>query len=163
MKPLTFNLVNLPKTRTIGMRWEGTWKEINSLRRVIRKMAQRVDELDGALSPKEHIGLSYHDKNNGFVHYSVFAVDENQTVPEGMIEWMIPESFYVHVTHPKNESIGNTYNALYEWILKSKYQLKLASDIKYYDPLPIKYEIYERGLPISRSKTEIYIPIVEMK
>ncbi len=161
MDQLNYEIVSKKAYRTIGMKWEGSWKDITNLKGMIVTMSKRVGELSGAVDPYHQLGLSYHVKNGGFIHYSVYEVDDNQKIPEGMIEFLVPESTYLHVSQPKGKSIGQTYHDIFEWVLKSKYQLKLDSKIKYYDPLPIKHEIYMSGRDLNNPYFEIYIPIEE--
>lgn len=159
MNQLNYEIVSKKAYRTIGMKWEGSWKDITNLKGMIVTMSKRVSELSGAKDPTHQLGLSYHLKNGGFTHYSVYEVDDKQTVPEGMIEFIVPESLYLHVSHPKGKSIGETYHDIFEWILKSEYQLKLEPNVKYYDPLPIKHEVYMSGRDLNNPYFEIYIPI----
>ncbi len=159
MNQLTCEIVSKKAYRTIGMKWEGTWKDIANLKGMIVTMSNRVGELKKAVDPYHQLGLSYHVKNGGFIHYSVYEVDETQKIPDGMIEFWVPESTYVHVSHPKGRSIGQTYHDIFEWISKSKYKLKLDPNVKYYDPLPIKHEVYMSGRDLNNPYFEIYIPV----
>ena len=161
MNQLNYEIVTKKAYRTIGMKWEGSWKDITNLKGMIVTMSNRSKELSGAIDPTHQLGLSYHVRNGGFIHYSVYEVNDEQKIPEGMIEFFVPESMYVHVSHPKGKSIGQTYHDIFEWIEKSKYQLKLDKDTKYYDPLPIKHEVYMSGRDLNNPYFEIYIPIEE--
>ena len=159
MEKLNFDIIELKAYRTIGMKWEGTWKEITELKKLIKDMSDRVKELPKAVNQEHQLGLSYHTKNGGFVHYSVYEVDESQSIPNGMIEFKVPESLYLHVSHPENQSIGQTYHDIFEWIEHSEYKLKLDPHTKYYDPLPIKHEVYSSGRDLNNPYFEIFIPI----
>ena len=159
MEKLNFDIIELKAYRTIGMKWEGTWKEITELKDMIKKMSERVGELKTAVNPEHQLGLSYHTKNGGFVHYSVYEVAESEEIPKDMIEFRVPESLYVHVSHPENQSIGQTYHDIFDFIDHSEYKLKLDPNTKYYDPLPIKHEVYSSGRDLNNPYFEIFIPI----
>ncbi len=163
MGQLNYEIVSKNAYRTIGMKWEGTWKDITNLKGMITTMSNRVCELQSAVDPNHQLGLSYHVKNGGFIHYSVYEVSDQQEIPKGMIEFLVPASTYLHVSHPKERSIGQTYHDIFEYISKSNYKLKLDPHTKYYDPLPIKHEVYMSGRDLKNPYFEIYIPIEEEK
>ncbi|WP_101842433.1 GyrI-like domain-containing protein [Halobacillus sp. Marseille-P3879] len=160
---MTYEIVTLPAYRAVGLKWAGRFSEIDpDLKNVIKQMEERARELEDKVNPDVQLGLSYHVIENGFVHYSVYEVSEEQEIPVGMIEIRVPEWTYVKTTHHKGEDISKTYTDLHNWLFNSDYTAYREAEVEYYDPyMPIKHEHY----PIDSDKNDphfdIYIPIVK--
>ncbi|MFJ7886696.1 GyrI-like domain-containing protein [Lysinibacillus xylanilyticus] len=160
---MSYEIITLPAYRTVGLKWEGTFSEIlPNLKNVIQQVEDRADELEKKVNPNVQLGLSYHVIENGFVHYAVYEVSEEQEIPEGMIEIWVPEWTYVKTTHNKGEDIKKTYTDLHQWLFDSDYTAFREAGVDYYDPyMPIKHEHY----PVDRDPNDphfnIYIPIVK--
>ncbi|MDP5276775.1 GyrI-like domain-containing protein [Chengkuizengella axinellae] len=158
-----YEIVQIPAYRGIGLKWDGPYTEISDLKKMINEMSSRVNELEQSIHPEIHLGLSYHLRNDGFIHYSVFEVSAEQQIPEGMVEIHVPEMTYLKTHHKKGEDIGYTYHNIYQWLKENDIQLYKDANQKYYDALPIKHEKY----PIDHDKNnphfDILIPIVKKK
>lgn len=160
---MSYEIITLPAYRTGGLKWEGTFSEIvPNLKNVIQQVEDRADELENKVNPNVQLGLSYHVIENGFVHYAVYEVSEEQEIPKGMIEIWVPEWMYVKTTHNKGEDIQKTYTDLHQWLSDSDYSAFREAGVDYYDPyMPIKHEHY----PVDRDPNDphfnIYIPIVK--
>jgi predicted transcriptional regulator YdeE len=160
---VNYEIITLPAYRAIGLKWEGTFSEIvPNLKNVIQQSEDRADELEYKVNPSVQLGLSYHVVENGFAHYSVYEVSEEQEIPDGMIEIRVPEWTYVKTTHHKGKDIHKTYTDLHNWLFDSDYTALREVGVDYYDPyMPIKHEY----CPVDRDPNDphfdIYIPIVK--
>lgn len=157
-----YEIVTIPAYRAVGLKWQGTYAEIApNLKNVIRQAVIRSDELDHKVNPNVQLGLSYHVIENGFAHYAVYEVKQEQEIPEGMVEIRVPEWTYVKTTHAKGGSIQQTYTDLHNWLYHSDYTALKEADVAYYDDMPIKHEHYPVDRDLSDEHFEIYIPIVK--
>ncbi len=153
MQTSQYKIVTIPSYRAVGLKWDGPWAEISGLKEVIHGMRDRVGELEHAVNPNIQLGLSYHQRPDGFIHYSVYEVSEAQQIPEGMIEINVPELTYLLTRHQKGNDIGQTYANIAQWMKESDYEVFVEPSVEYFDTLPIKHEKY----PVDRDKM---IPIL---
>ncbi len=160
MKTLIGEIVTIPSYRAMGLKWEGPYGDVPKLKEVILRMGKRVNELRFVKNPETQLGLSYHLRPDGFVHYSVFEVDDQQEIPPGMIEVNVPEMTYLIVKHPKGKDIGVTYTEIYQWFKGCDYQPLKENGVEYFDDLPIKHERYPVDRDLEDPHFEILIPIV---
>ncbi|MCG1020794.1 GyrI-like domain-containing protein [Sutcliffiella horikoshii] len=160
MKTLLGEIVNIPSYRAMGVKWEGSYAEVPKLKEVILHMSDRVNELLYVKNPKTQLGLSYHLRSDGFVHYSVFEVDDQQELQPEMVEIIVPEMTYLKVTHPKGKDIGATYTEIYQWFKECDYRPLKEKGIEYYDDLPIKHERYPIERDLEDPHFEIFIPVL---
>lgn len=159
MKSSRYTVKKLPAYRAIGLKWEGAYSEVAQLKEVINEMSQRIDELKNPLDRNTQLGLSYHLRPDGFVHYSLFEVNEFEDIPSGMVEFYVPELTYVITHHQKGENIGKSYTDIGIWINEMNYIPYVDPSKAYYDPLPIKHERYPRDRDLSDPHFDILIPI----
>jgi predicted transcriptional regulator YdeE len=160
---LSYEIITLAAYRTVGLKWEGTFSEIvPNLKNVIQHVEDRADELEHKVNPNVQLGLSYHVIENGFAHYAVYEVSEEQEIPDGMIEIRVPEWTYLKTTHNKGEDIQKTYTDLHQWLFDSDYTAFREAGVDYYDPyMPIKHEHYSVDRDPNIPHFDIYIPIVK--
>ena len=160
---LSYEIVTLPAYRTVGLKWEGTFSEIvPNLKNVIQQVKDCADEVGNKINPHVLLGLSYHVIENGFVHYSVYQVSEEQEIPDGMIELRVPEWTYVKTTHCKGKDVQKTYTDLHQWLFDSDYTAYKEAGVVYYDlNMPIKHEHYPVDHDPNHPHFDIYIPIVK--
>jgi len=160
---LSYKIITLPAYRAIGLKWEGTFSDIvPNLQNVIQQAKDRASELENKVNPDVQLGLSYHVVEDGFVHYAVYEVSEEQEIPDGMIEIRVPEWTYVRTTHNKGEDVQKTYTDLHQWLFDSDYTALREAGVGYYDPyMPIKHEYYPVNHDLNDPHFDIYIPIVE--
>lgn len=154
-----YQIVTLPAYRAVGMKWEGTYAEFSQLKQIIEKMAQRVDELEYAVQPDIQLGLSYHLRPDGFVHYSVYEVTDDQPLPAGMCEIHIPQMTYLLAHHQRGDNVVDTYLQIDKWLSQSEYKPYTEPGVQYYDSLPIKHERYPFDLQPDDPHFDILIPI----
>lgn len=159
MQSFSYEIVEIPAYRGIGLKWEGPYTEGSTLKELITSMSDRVGELDHAINPKMQLGLSYHLRPDGFVHYSVYEVSEEQQLPEGMVEINVPQMTYLTTHHRKDQIIGQTYDEIYQWLKENDYEPLRESDVEYYDRLPIKHERYPHDRDVNHPHFDIFIPI----
>jgi predicted transcriptional regulator YdeE len=153
----------IPAYRGIGLKWEGSYKEISNLKKVIHRMNERLGELDQVINPDLQLGLSYHLRPDGFVHYSVYEVSKHQQIPDDMIEINVPELTCLVTHHKKGEEIDRTYMDIAQWIMDSEYEPYLEPGIEYYDKLPIKHERYPDNRDFADPHFSILIPVIKRK
>lgn len=160
---MNYEILTLPAFRAVGLKWEGTFSNITpDLKRVIQKSEDRAGELTYKLNPGVQLGLSYHVVQNGFVHYAVYEVSEEQEIPDEMIEIRVPEWTYVKTTHNKGQNVQKTYSDLHDWLFNSDYTAFREAGIEYYDPyMPIKHEYYPLDRDPNDPHFDIYIPIMK--
>ncbi|MGM7723307.1 GyrI-like domain-containing protein [Metabacillus sp. Hm71] len=160
MQNFEYDIVELPAYRGVGLKWSGSYTEIGSLKNLITSMSTRVGELDYAINPDVQLGLSYHLRPDGFVHYSAYEVSEDQQLPDGMTEIYIPKMTYFLTHHKKDQDIGQTYQSISQWFKESNYEPFVEPGITYYDPLPIKHERYPKDHDSKQPHLDIFIPII---
>lgn len=163
MQNFRYEIVKIPAYRGIGLKWEGSFKEISNLKKIIHIMSDRLGELEQVVNPDLQLGLSYHLRPDGFVHYSVYEVSVQQQIPEGMVEINVPEMTYLMTHHRKGESIDRTYMDISQWIKESDYEPYAEPGIEYYDNLPIKHERYPDNRDLQDPHFDILIPVVKRK
>ncbi|MFO1446208.1 AraC family transcriptional regulator [Bacillus sp. Bva_UNVM-123] len=161
MENFHYEIVEIPAYRGIGLRWDGAYTEISSLKELINQMSSRVGELEDAVDPKLQLGLSYHVRSDGFVHYSVYEVSEEQQIPNEMIEINIPKMTYLMIKHNKGQDIGETYGKIYQWFKENDYLPYKETNVEYYDDLPIKHERYPNDRDLNDPHFDIFIPITK--
>ncbi|UTR10306.1 GyrI-like domain-containing protein [Evansella sp. LMS18] len=162
MANTTFEIVKKKPYRAVGLKWDGPWSDIQQLKQVIQTMSERAGELEGRVEPNMQLGLSYHERPDGFTHYSAYEVTEEQPVPEGMIEKYIPELTYFVTNHEKGADIGETYYKISRWLLESEYKAYTEPNVVYFeDALPIKHEKYPHDRDLQNPHFEIWIPVVK--
>lgn len=161
MKNFHYEIVEVPAYRGVGLKWDGPYTEISSLKELIKSMSRRVKELEHAVNPKLQLGLSYHLRPDGFVHYSVYEVGKEQQLPNGMVEIYVPKMIYFVTQHIKGQQIGETYGKIYQWFKENDYTPYIESGVKYYDDLPIKHERYPINRDLNDPHFDILIPIVK--
>ncbi|WP_252503862.1 GyrI-like domain-containing protein [Sporosarcina sp. Marseille-Q4943] len=159
MQNFHYEIVEIPAYRGIGLMWDGPYTEVSTLKKLISSMSGRVGELDYAINPKVQLGLSYHLRPDGFVHYSVYEVSGEQQLLEGMVEINVPEMTYLMVHHKKDQNIGQTYDKVYQWLKESEYEPFMEPNVEYYDALPIKHERYPHDRDFNNPHFDILIPI----
>lgn len=158
MVEFNHKIVTLPAYRGIGLKWDGAYAEVSSLKELITEMKERVVELEGVVNTDLQLGLSYHLRPDGFIHYSVYEVKGPQQVPEGMVEINIPELTYLMTHHEQGRDIGETYTNIYHWFKENDYK-PYIDERKYFDDLPIKHERYPADRNLKNPHFDILIPI----
>lgn len=161
MQNFHYEIVEIPAYRAIGYKWDGPYAEVSSLKEIIYSMSSRVSELEHAINPEVQLGLSYHLRPDGFVHYSVYEVSEEQQIPEGMIEIHVPEMTYLTIHHKKEQNIGQSYDNIFQWLKESEYEPLKEPDVEYFDRLPIKHERYPNDRNVNKPHFDILIPILK--
>lgn len=160
---MSYQIVTLPSYRAVGLKWVGTFSEIvPDLKNVIQQSKDRADELEYKVNPSIQLGLNYHVIENGFAHYAVYEVSEEQEIPSGMIEIRVPEWTYVKTTHNKGDNVQKTYRDLHQWLFDSDYNAFREAGVDYYDPyMPIKHEHYPVNSDPNDPHFDIYIPLAK--
>jgi len=156
-----FEIVTRDAYRAVGLRWSGPWSGIPELKETIRAMAGRVGELTHAVEPDVQLGLSYHDRPDGFTHFSVYEVTGEQVVPDGMTDIRVPALTYVAATHERGADVGATYESIAAWIESAGYTVHREPGVTYSeDAVPIKHERYPRERDPADRHFDILVPVV---
>lgn len=156
---MSYELVKKDCFLAVGLPWEGTFADADAgeIRKVLKELHQRANEIEYPSSTEEIIGLSYRKSSEGdrFRHYSLVEVEKVINIPDGMVALQVPAMKLVKATHHKDEDVASTYQNVYRWIEQQGYK---AASVEY-----THMEIY----PFDRSAYEgtpeftILIPIVE--
>ncbi|WP_082234905.1 GyrI-like domain-containing protein [Halobacillus massiliensis] len=157
-----YQIVERPGYRAVGLKWEGAYSHVHTLKEVIAEVNERVKEFSSPVDPAIQLGLSYHLRPDGFSHYSVYEVPENEPVPEGMIEIYVPAMTCLMTSHEKGENIGLTYEEIYDWLKNNHYVPFEEQGTAYYDKLPIKHERYPADRDLSDPHFDILIPVTKL-
>ncbi|GAA0595170.1 hypothetical protein GCM10009001_09120 [Virgibacillus siamensis] len=162
MKDFQYEIVTIPAYRGVGLKWDGSYVEVSSLGKLVENMRIRVGELEHVVNPDIQLGLSYHLRPDGFVHYSVFEVSYDQPIPADMVEIHVPEMTCMLTHHEKGQDIGETYKKVAQWVKEeSDFTPFMESDVTYYDALPIKHEHYPVDRDMNDPHFDILIPVVK--
>ncbi|WP_173105788.1 GyrI-like domain-containing protein [Bacillus sp. KH172YL63] len=156
---MTYTIVKRPEYRAAGLRWEGAYVEVPQLKEMIHTLRNRAHELGKSGESNMQLGLSFHVRPDGFLHYSAYEVGRDQKVPDDMIEIIIPEMTYVTAKHHRGEDIGLTYHKIDLWLKESDYKPFTDASVEYFDVLPIKHETYPPDRDESDPHFDIFIPV----
>lgn len=116
---------------------------------------KKIDTLKFIKNKKLKYGICEGDLDTGeILHFAAVEIDENQIIPEGMVERILPYSRYVvfHHNGPISD-IQNSYGYIYkEWLPCSGYELsKIGRDMQIY---------YKRFKPTDKNiEMDIFVPI----
>lgn len=128
----------------IGFHWSGTYQEAanGEIRTVISELLKRKDEIIGKIDETIIIGLSIHDRPDGFTHFCFFETKNINHIPNEMVSVQRPASKYVQFQHNKEDSIARAYEKVVAYVKNNNIQVVELESVPKYDLLPIKQEIY---------------------
>ncbi len=112
----------------------------------------------GKKRPDVELGVCTTMDEDGTFRYIIgFETDDETEVPEGMVDYVIPEATYAIFTTPPagqedfTDSIQGTWNKVFsEWFPTSGYEQACAPDFEWYD---------QRCWPDEGKQIDIYIPV----
>lgn len=144
----------------IGLAWQGTFTEARkgNLLNVIKKMRSFLGE-----EFTELYGISIHNIEEGFTHYSAVLADyKPKTLPDEL-EWLeIPAHTYFVGKHEGKTNVEATYKEVAAEIKKRHYEPYMTANFPVFDPLPFKMEVFDLKHEINEeSEFEIRIPVVQ--
>ncbi|RCX16202.1 AraC family transcriptional regulator [Fontibacillus phaseoli] len=122
-------------------------------------MKDRLGEkVPGKKRPDVELGICTAMDEDGMFRYIIgFETDNVTEVPEGMVDYVIPEATYAIFTTPPvsqedfTSSIQETWNQIFsEWFPSSGYEQACAPDFEWYD---------QRCWPKEGKQIDIYIPV----
>ena len=143
----------------LGHVYEVKWNELETLKDKIKATMRKIDAYGDMLSiidRHKQIGVSQHLMADGFIYFIGVEVARDSFIPEDLEVFMLPGGLVLRSRHITLEAISETYESLRDWIEESEYEPFKEPGIPYYDPLPIKYEIYDK----KSGNMEIRIPVV---
>ncbi len=146
--------------RVAGHVFEVKWQDIKTLKyNIDQTMAQllKYKQTIDFVNPAQHIGISQHIVSDGFIYFIGLEVKPQSVIPEDFETFVVPKGLVLYVKHITLEKISEAYDALHKWLEDSEYTVYKASGVTYYDPLPIKYEHYNKA----NGTLEIRIPVLK--
>lgn len=127
----------------VGFKWEGTFAEARAgeIRDVQEELKRRLPEIKHVTRPDILLGLSNHDRPDGFTHYAVVEVEQIDEVPTGMIQLSIPTLTYAKYEHKKGQNIEQSYTNLFAWIESKDYSWN-KDIITHFEEYPMSQDSY---------------------
>lgn len=160
---MEYRIETYPAMRIIGYAIQTTTADgLNSTEIPAFWQAYMRDQLGakvpGKKRPEVELGVCTTLDENGTFRYIIgFETDDNTEVPEGMVDYTIPEATYAIFTTPPadradfTDSIQSTWNKIFsEWFPTSGYEQAYAPDFEWYD---------QRCWPDKGQQMDIYIPV----
>ncbi|MEW9500769.1 GyrI-like domain-containing protein [Jeotgalibacillus marinus] len=152
-----FQLMKKSSFYFIGMRWTGTYEaavhgEIHSL---IQLCKERLAELHLVGDEVDLIGLSYHDRPDGFTYYIGTETSEDQEIPSDMHRIIVPAHHFAVIEH-NGQQAWRSYEQLYGWVQEQGYHLNQYG-LNHIEVYPMNYDPYKMsptlliGVPIKKS------------
>ncbi|SES41456.1 GyrI-like domain-containing protein [Salipaludibacillus aurantiacus] len=148
----------------VGLKWEGTFEKAfrGDIRKVIKEVSRRKDEIENKVNDHEFAGVSIHDRRGGFTHYAGWEVKEGTPVPSGFEMCHLPEADYLIFRHKKSKNIGDSYTEVLQNIHERGLTALKPEEVDSYDELPIKIELYPADRVLDEEmEFEIHIPVIK--
>ncbi|UTR13308.1 GyrI-like domain-containing protein [Salipaludibacillus sp. LMS25] len=146
----------------IGLEWSGTFEEAaeGKIHAVIDEVKQRMEEINGKVNPHEFIGVSTHDRRDGFTYIGGWEVDNGTDIPHGMTYRIVPEGDYLIYKHRKDKKISETYKEIKEELQQRGLTPLKPEDIDAFDDIPLKIELHNaEKILVDEPVFEIHIPV----
>lgn len=105
-------------------------------------MQERFHEIKHVVRRDVLLGLSYHDRKDGFTIYLMAEVERLEDIPGGMLTRTIPTMTFAVCEHHKGHSIDDSYNNIYQWINGQGYRLNTV-EMKHFEEYPLTQDAYE--------------------
>ncbi|MFD2615337.1 GyrI-like domain-containing protein [Paenibacillus gansuensis] len=129
--------------QAVGIKWEGTFAEAEAggIRAVQEEVQRRLLEIKHVTDPHTLLGLSYHTDKDRFTHYAVVEVEQAEQVPESMTSVTVPEREYLTYSHPKGDSVQQSYGNLFAWMERNGYRHD-QRDLTHFEKYPMSQDPY---------------------
>ncbi|WP_223067031.1 AraC family transcriptional regulator [Paenibacillus caui] len=160
---MNYKLVTLPKIRMIGYRLDTTTDNGRNREEIPAFWQHYIknrlwENVPGKLRPDVELGVCTTTAEDGTFGYIIgFEVNASAPVPDGLVEYHIPETEYAVFTTPGASeeqfpsSIQRTWDYIFsEWFPGSGYEHAEASEIEWYD---------ERCMNDDNKRMDIYVPV----
>lgn len=164
METAEVRIVKKPSFQVTCLKWEGGFRQAakGRIRDTIKEFIDRGEEVKNPKDTSRMWGLSYHTMPDGFTHYTGYEVEGEAELPDGMEAVIVPEYTYAVYPHRKGQDIGSSYAHLSHWIEENGYEPYKEEDLPDYDPLPMKFELYNYENILSQvPEFDIYIPVTK--
>lgn len=148
----------------VGLVWEGTYEEAQKgeVHQAIEAVKNRMSEINEKVNESELIGVSIHDRRDGFIHYVGWEVAKGTQIPSGMTDCVLPEGQYFIYRHKQGENIEATYTKIKQTIKEKLLTPLKPEEVDSYDDLPIKVELHSLDKVLTGElEFEIHIPVVK--
>ncbi|TSB47373.1 GyrI-like domain-containing protein [Alkalicoccobacillus porphyridii] len=147
----------------VGYKWSGTFDEAirGDIHHTITTLKKFSDFIPQLANPNQALGISIHDRPDGFTYYAAMEVLDFGPLLEGMQPIRLPANSYAEFIHKKEDDLSTAYDQVAEFFRENQtYKPYLDPEIETYDPLPIKVEIHPYDDVLSeRPGFNILIPV----
>ena len=141
----------------IGLRWTGTYESAahGEIFPVIQLCKERLVELNLGGDDIDLIGLSYHDRPDGFTYYIGTEAKENQLPPSDMHRIIVPSYDFAVLEHDGQQA-WRSYEKLYQWVNEQGFQLNQYG-LNHIEVYPMSYDPFKMspnlliGVPIKKT------------
>ncbi|MFP5106042.1 GyrI-like domain-containing protein [Neobacillus sp. C211] len=119
---MSIQVIEKEEMKVVGISWNGTYSQINTLPRLFQEMVNRLEEV--SYQTKEPVLIApFHSRETEFTYYVTTPVEKIDEIPDGMVGFTIPSKNYVFATHKgKQEEVENTYQQIYAWMKEYGYE-----------------------------------------
>lgn len=148
----------------IGLAWEGTYEEAENggIHKTIEAVKNRMNEINEKVNESELIGVSIHDRRDGFIYYVGWEVAKGTKIPSGMADCVLPEGQYFIYRHKQGENIETSYTKMKQAIQEKSLTPLKPEGVDSVDELPIKVELHSLDMVLKGElEFEIHIPVVK--
>lgn len=151
-----FQVIKKSSFYFIGLKWTGTYEAAahGEIHPVIQASKERLRELELANDESNLIGLSYHDRPDGFTYYIGTEAIKTQPIPADMHGIIVPSHHYAVIEH-EGQHAWKSYEKLYRWVENQGYHLHLHG-FDHLDVYPMNYDPFKMsptltiGVPIKK-------------
>lgn len=156
-----FQVIKKSSFYFIGMKWSGTYEAAahGDILFTIQHSQGRLKELGLVNAESDLIGLSYHDRIDGFTYYIGTEARNAPSIPSDMHGIIVPSHEYA-ITEHEGQHAWKSYEKLYSWVENQGYQLH-QNGLDHLDVYPMDYDPYKMsptliiGVPIRKRAQSI--------
>lgn len=145
-----------------GLVWSGTNEQAanGDILNVIKEVKDIADDIDYKINPHELIGVSIHNRRDGFTHYIGWETETGYKTPQGMSKFILPEADYLIYRHMQTDDITETYTKIIHEIERRGLTPLKLEDTESFDDLPIKIELHHAGKILEgEPEFEVHVPV----
>lgn len=119
---MSIQVVEKEEMKVVGISWNGTYSQINTLPNLFKEMINRLEEI--SYQTKEPVLIApFHSRETELTYYVTAPVEKIEEIPEGMVGFTIPSKNYVFATHiGSQEEVEDTYKKIYSWMGEYGYE-----------------------------------------
>jgi len=119
---MSIQVIEKEEMKVVGISWNGTYSQINTLPTLFKKMVNRLAEV--SYQTNEPVLIApFHSRETEITYYVTTPVEKIEAIPDGMVGFTIPSKNYVYATHRgSHEEVENTYKQIYSWMEEYGYE-----------------------------------------